>query len=318
MISFSSDLIRCKTKPQRICSLMTDNEKRDLNFQNSKLFDELQNTKSSLQESRTALINAQLTIQALAEQCSELIAMSRAGKTNEPLLNELSSALEHVSDTRWLAELRLDAFQRGFSEGYTYSVLKKGPISNDKDAWQRYKELAGSIWPSVHKYSLSTWRKAPVEQPALRFDYDPEKGEAFSDALGPFMEYSIYADLKFRFDLLKEEVAGYRWILHDKDAKPLTKDFAAGASKNRLRQQRKEGSVRVQYGKSCGDDGLFVFYGAGVAREDRALLLYTFGSPTMGFDYEKMTPTFTRSFVEELSLRGYDLSTLKFSISKHV
>jgi len=72
-----------------------------------------------------------------------------------------------------------------------------------------------------------------------------------------------------------------------------------------------EGQIKFQRGKVDGDIDMYIFYGDGTPRCDRALVMNLFGSERLTWD-RKSEP----SFIDELEGRGYDLDTLKFSIEK--
>lgn len=284
------------------------------------LQDELDLCKTALKESRAALVAANLTVQALVEQCMALV--SDLGGDVKPAIDvgELKNTLADLQDTSWLTELRLDAFERGFIEGYTYALKKERTITNTAEALQHYKERTEAAWPSAKPISLLAWRKRASAPSLERYSYDPlREDDPFTyDDAGPFMAFSVYADLKLQFDVLKEELAGYKWLLHDPDATPLSKDFAKEACQNHVRTPQKPGILKAQYGKNRGERDMFVLYGKGVPSCDRALMMNVFGAKQMRFDYEKRMPAFERSLVEEFAVRGYDLSTLRFSICKKI
>lgn len=296
---------------------MTDIEKNNLTRQNAKLQEDLESTKSALHENRAALINAQLTIQALVEQCSELANMVKSGVADVAVIDGLEPALNQIHDTSWLSELRIDAFRRGFVEGYRYALTKDKTLKTDDEIWLHYKERTASIWPSTHKYSLVSWRRKPVEPELVRFNYNESSEDQFIyDEAGQFMEFSVYSDLRLKYDAMQEELAGYKWILHDPLSPRLIDGYDRDACRKKLRKPQKDGILKIQYGQNCGSRDLFVLYGKGVPRCDTALVMNAFSLSRMHFDYGKRMPSFDPSLVEEFALRGYDLSTLKFSICK--
>uniref|UniRef100_A0A6H1ZXK8 Uncharacterized protein n=1 Tax=viral metagenome TaxID=1070528 RepID=A0A6H1ZXK8_9ZZZZ len=74
----------------------------------------------------------------------------------------------------------------------------------------------------------------------------------------------------------------------------------------------KPGQLKVQWGKLPDDDPDIVYSGGiGTNGCDRALLHHVFGSPRYTYDGNT-----TPSLYDELEARGYDLTTLKFSIEK--
>lgn len=80
----------------------------------------------------------------------------------------------------------------------------------------------------------------------------------------------------------------------------------------------KDGELRVYWGKLPHDspDVIYSWQGDPSMKRDNALLCYHFGSkrpdPRAAPLYSKMEP----SLLEELDARGYDLTTLRFSIMK--
>ena len=88
----------------------------------------------------------------------------------------------------------------------------------------------------------------------------------------------------------------------------------------RLRAPKlKDGELRVYWGKPdkhCSPDVTFAWQGDPVMRADTRLLHSHFGSqrpdPHVKPLFSKMIP----SLIEELQARGYDITTLKFSIQK--
>jgi hypothetical protein len=74
--------------------------------------------------------------------------------------------------------------------------------------------------------------------------------------------------------------------------------------------------------KCDGPDLYFINGGSGATQWDRALANYAFCAPRIRFVYGEEAAKigsdtdFEPSFVEELEKRGYDLTTLRFSIQK--
>lgn len=291
---------------------------RKLLRERNALQDELDACKAALKESRAALVAANLTNQALVETC--MVWVNDLACEGEPAsavnVGELKNTLAQLQDPSWLTELRSDSFDRGFMEGYAYALKKERTFTNRDDALQYYKKCTEFAWSSAKHFSLLTWRRRASASPLERYSYDPlRKDEPFAyDDAGPFMEFSVYADLKMQFEILREELAGYKWLIHDPDATPLTKGYANEACKSHVRTPQKPGLLKAQYGKNRGERDFFVLYGKGVPSSDRALVMNAFGAKQMHFDYDKRLPAFGRSLVEEFAIRGYDLSTLRFSI----
>jgi hypothetical protein len=84
------------------------------------------------------------------------------------------------------------------------------------------------------------------------------------------------------------------------------------------RPKLKDGQLLVYWGRLPHDepDIIYSWQGDSSMKRDSSLLCYHFGSrrpdPLAKPLYSKMEP----SFLEELELRGYDLTTLRFSIMK--
>ena len=77
----------------------------------------------------------------------------------------------------------------------------------------------------------------------------------------------------------------------------------------------KPGHLMAQYGKLPHDSPDLIFtWGPGCHKGDASLLHYVFCMK----QYNPVTGKFDdRSFVDELQSRGYDITTLRFSIEKH-
>ena len=75
----------------------------------------------------------------------------------------------------------------------------------------------------------------------------------------------------------------------------------------------KAGELKVQYGK-LGQDSPDIIYSSGdnTSGADRRVLHYMFSQG----HYSPINKEFGHSLYEELEARGYDLTTLKFSIQK--
>ena len=80
----------------------------------------------------------------------------------------------------------------------------------------------------------------------------------------------------------------------------------------------KDGELRMYYGKLKHDspDVIYAWQGEPSMRRDSSMLHYMLGTrrpdPTKRPIFSEMLP----SFLEELESRGYDLTTIKFSIMK--
>lgn len=83
------------------------------------------------------------------------------------------------------------------------------------------------------------------------------------------------------------------------------------------RPPKKAGSIKFQYGRLEGDLDYMVLFGDDAPRCDRALVMHMFTSSRLRIDTSKpQGVSFEKSMVEELECRGYDMSTLRFSIDK--
>lgn len=74
----------------------------------------------------------------------------------------------------------------------------------------------------------------------------------------------------------------------------------------------KPGQLKAQWGKVDGMDDLCYAHGDGVPRVDARLLHNALTAER----YQAFDNTWSLSFCDELEARGYDLTTLKFSIEK--
>lgn len=79
----------------------------------------------------------------------------------------------------------------------------------------------------------------------------------------------------------------------------------------------KKRQLKVQWAKLPHDTPDLVFSsGEGTSSSDRYFLYCMFCSEQPRWDHEKNGLAYDPSFVKELEARGYDLTTLKFSIKK--
>lgn len=85
-------------------------------------------------------------------------------------------------------------------------------------------------------------------------------------------------------------------------------DVRASDTKRRRAPRAKPGELRAVWAKSVEGRDLHFIRGEGVPRADGALLCHALTS--------KHYTTDERSLAEELHRRGYDLTTLRFSIRK--
>lgn len=85
------------------------------------------------------------------------------------------------------------------------------------------------------------------------------------------------------------------------------------------RPPKKDGAIKFQYGRNDGELDFMVLFGNDVPRCDRALVMNVFTSRRPFLDHKSsMGIGFSDSFVDELENRGYDISTLRFSIERKV
>lgn len=83
------------------------------------------------------------------------------------------------------------------------------------------------------------------------------------------------------------------------------------------RPPKKYGAIKFQYGRNDGELDFMVLYGNDVPRCDRALVMNAFTSKRCHPDFKSQAGVaFDDSFVVELENRGYDISTLRFSIER--
>lgn len=80
----------------------------------------------------------------------------------------------------------------------------------------------------------------------------------------------------------------------------------------------KPGELRACWGKPDRYSGPDICYawGDGVPSADASLLHLTISTERMTFDFPTTGHKFDPSFIKELETRGYDLTTLRFSIQK--
>ncbi len=86
----------------------------------------------------------------------------------------------------------------------------------------------------------------------------------------------------------------------------------------RINRVRTHGKIVFRFGLLDGQEDLCVSYGHGVPRCDRSLVMSQMTQKVMRFDNLNGKPYFEDSFIEELEKRGYDISTLIFSVQKKV
>lgn len=82
------------------------------------------------------------------------------------------------------------------------------------------------------------------------------------------------------------------------------------------RPPKKAGSIKFQYGNCEGELDYIVLYGDDTPRCDRALVFNAFCSKRQSYNFSTRMVDYEKSFVDELIDRGYDISTLRFSIDR--
>ena len=87
-------------------------------------------------------------------------------------------------------------------------------------------------------------------------------------------------------------------------------------AKRLRRRKMKDGELAMYWGRVDGDapDVVYEWRGDGSMRRDSRLLAHVVGSKRPSILGENNE--WDKSFLEELEVRGYDLSTMKFSIMK--
>lgn len=80
---------------------------------------------------------------------------------------------------------------------------------------------------------------------------------------------------------------------------------------------KKDGVIRFQYGRNDGECDFLVLWSNGVPKCDTRLVMNAFTSKRLSLDYSNASGvSFDDSFIDELEKRGYDTTTIKFSIEK--
>ena len=93
----------------------------------------------------------------------------------------------------------------------------------------------------------------------------------------------------------------------------LSQAVRSGGPKRWRRPRAQSGELKAQWGKVDGDGpGLCYAWGLGISKSDSHLL---HGALT-GKQYSIVRGAFGLSFSEELTVRGYDLTTLRFTVRK--
>lgn len=284
---------------------------------NDALHNEVEKLKQLLDESRTALIYAQATSQALSEICMDTLGKARAGALDDMAITDIASEINLAKAPEWKVSLCDGILERGFNAGFRFARLKGKNVGDKDNAMQVLRDQTATVWPPAKK---GVWRmmSPPSHHALTRYHFAPDdKDNPFDfDTKGEYVEYAAYASLKLHYDVLNEALNGYQWLVHDPLNPPFKKKRLADGCTGFLRRPRKEGILKAQFGRNQGEQDFMVLYGDGVPACDRALLFHTFGSPRMAFDHNECKPVFESSFLEELDVRGYDMSTFRFSVCK--
>lgn len=293
----------------------SDNENRLLARLDS-VTDELAKKKMELRQSRTALENAHAIIAFLQKQCDQLIQIASESGADTQEISNITDSINSADDTDFLSSARIEAFGRGFEEGWVYSKTNANDFpSEEKERFSLYHSRVVSIWDATPRFSSLRFKKTKENHSLMRFGCS-ESGELMILNNGDFVKFHDYAELQFSFDCLKEELAGYQWILRTPDPINPGPNWKGEACRNKLRVRSNPGAIRIQYGFNDGERDLMVIYGSSIPRCDRALFLNMLTSKRMSFNYDSRMPRFENSMEDELLARGYDLSTLKFTIQK--
>lgn len=94
----------------------------------------------------------------------------------------------------------------------------------------------------------------------------------------------------------------------------------AGRSKRRWRTpEAKHGEIKIVYGKADRHSrpDLCVAWGAGADMKPTAsLVMHALDQKRMGYKFPTMEVEYRPSLLEELETRGFDITTLRFSIQR--
>jgi hypothetical protein len=88
----------------------------------------------------------------------------------------------------------------------------------------------------------------------------------------------------------------------------------------RIMSPAKPGQLVAKWGRASREDlpDLSYAWGEGVPRADARMLDTAFTAQRMSRSFPTMEVVYEPSFLEELEARGYDISTLRFSIQKKI
>lgn len=80
----------------------------------------------------------------------------------------------------------------------------------------------------------------------------------------------------------------------------------------------KPGEIKIAYGLADHNDvpDLCVAWGPGTQKPDARYLMNAFDAKRMRRDFPSGEIVFDNSVIEELEARGYDITTLKFSVQR--
>jgi hypothetical protein len=298
---------------------MDVHEKTKLLRLNNSLREEVDLLKKSLIESRTALTHSQSIAGSLSEICKDVINAVKNGTQNDEMLRLAEDEVDAVENVDWLSSLYERALERGFNEGYLFAKLSGSNSDSIDNARKKLTAKTSSIWPpSSRKLGLRLTRQKKTEPTRYGLEKKGEDSPLRFDSNGDYVEYADYVDLNFKFDMLKEELSGYRWLLHDPLKKRTSTNHISDGCNNFLRRPRKPGVLKAKIGKNNGERDFFVLYGDGVPACDRALIFHALGASQMRYDHHLQRQSFEPSLLEELKDRGYDLGTFEFSVTKKV
>lgn len=286
-----------------------------LRRENMALKKELGDVVECLKESQSAMFTAQSTVSNIVEFCRELINSETSAQHLPQSENiRLNEFLDNVNDTGWIEKLHYEAFERGFEAGKCDMAVVSGDDRHSGDTRELFES---SYRKHCSQIRLPAFFKSSEDKPS-RYQYSPENidGPFDYDDNGTFTDYASYHSLKIKYDFIKESLAAHKALfkLHDAPMPILT---SSNSAKKRLRKPRKAGVLKAKFGTHGGETDFFILYGDGVPFCDRALLMHTLTSKKMAFCYDKQAPFFEPSFLEELKMRGYDIETLSFSVSRH-
>lgn len=286
-------------------------------YQFDRLNEKIEKLKQELAASQMALMNTHATLNCVLKQGEALLALLSTNERDDvkDACNVFKSELEHYHDSGYLDVIRVEAFSRGFEEGYVFKRLERSDNTSPAEAYEQYKNRPGIQWRAISSVRYRAQLR-PSEPVRYVYDSESEDEKLGISHTGDLMEYSDYAELRFKYDILQQECAGYRLAFHAVAEHSSPKIDLNQVAKNKVRKPRSPGLLKLQYGQNRRERDLFVLWGEGVPRCDSALVFHAFSAKRMEFNYKESRPYFHTSLIEEFAARGYDLSTLRFSIQK--